>query len=306
MVDLGLKRCQSSIHFIHAIPTNHDVESGVALVGAQIGLNVRVLAKPAGGSHEDGADDQQGDDDEESYHALIPPRTRARRRSVDPSEFMFRRLTPVMGSCKFNIDSCMFNNSWANRQHAPSTSRSTMTSLSDATGTWEIDPAHTILGFSARHAMVAKVRGTFNEFSGSFTIDGANPTNSKADLTIQAGSIDTGQADRDGHLKSGDFLDAEQFPALTFTSTSIAVSGDSIKVTGDLTIHGVTKPVTIDYEFTGISQDPWGNTKIGFEGHAKINRKEFGLVWNAALETGGVLVGEDIKLELDVEATKKA
>jgi polyisoprenoid-binding protein YceI len=180
-----------------------------------------------------------------------------------------------------------------------------MTSLSDATGTWEIDPAHTILGFSARHAMVAKVRGKFNEFSGSFTIDGANPTNSKADLTIQAGSIDTGQADRDGHLKSGDFLDAEQFPAVTFTSTSIAVSGDSIKVTGDLTIHGVTKPVTIDYEFTGISQDPWGNTKIGFEGHAKINRKEFGLVWNAALETGGVLVGEDIKLELDVEATKK-
>jgi polyisoprenoid-binding protein YceI len=181
-----------------------------------------------------------------------------------------------------------------------------MTSLSDATGTWEIDPAHTILGFSARHAMVAKVRGKFNEFAGSFTIDGANPANSKADLTIQAGSIDTGNADRDGHLVSPDFLDAAQFATLTFTSTSIAVSGDSIKVTGDLTVHGVTKPVTIDYEFTGISQDPWGNTKIGFEGHAKINRKDFGLVWNAALETGGVLVGEDIKLELDVEATKKA
>lgn len=181
-----------------------------------------------------------------------------------------------------------------------------MTTLSDATGTWVIDQAHTVLGFSARHAMIAKVRGSFKDFSGSFTIDGANLANSKAELTIQTASIDTANADRDGHLKSADFLDVESNPTITFTSTAIAVSGNDAKVTGDLTIHGVTKPVSIDFEFTGISVDPWGNTKIGFEGSTKINRKEFGLVWNVALEAGGVLVGEDITLTLDVEAAKQA
>jgi polyisoprenoid-binding protein YceI len=180
------------------------------------------------------------------------------------------------------------------------------TGLAAATGTWVIDPAHTSLAFSARHAMVAKVRGSFGEFAGSFTIDGANPANSTAELTIQAASIDTKNADRDAHLKSADFLDVEAFPTLAFTSTAVAVSGDQIVVSGDLTIHGVTKPVDVTYELVGISQDPWGNTKIGFEGSAKISRKDFELTWNAALETGGVLIGDDIKLNLDVEAALQA
>ena len=185
----------------------------------------------------------------------------------------------------------------------PTTSELT---LANATGTWVIDAAHTSLGFSARHAMVAKVRGTFGEFSGSFTIDGANLAASSAELTIQAASIDTKNADRDGHLKSPDFLDVENFGTITFVSTAVKVDGSDVVVTGDLTIHGVTKSVDVAYEFVGISQDPWGNTKIGFEGSTKISRKEFGLVWNATLETGGVLVGDDIKLNLDVEATKQA
>jgi polyisoprenoid-binding protein YceI len=181
-----------------------------------------------------------------------------------------------------------------------------MSNLSAATGTWVIDPTHTNLGFSARHAMVAKVRGHFAEYTGSFTIDGDNLANSKAELTIQTASIDTKTADRDAHLKSADFLDVEQFPTITFVSTSVASKGDSIVVTGDLTIHGVTKSVDVTWEFLGLSQDPWGNTKIGFEGSTKVSRKEFGLTWNAALETGGVLVGDDIKLNLDVEANKQA
>ena len=178
--------------------------------------------------------------------------------------------------------------------------------LANATGTWVIDAAHTNLGFSARHAMVAKVRGNFGEFSGSFTIDGDNLAASSAELTIQAASIDTKNSDRDAHLKSADFLDVENFPTLTFVSTSVKVTGNDVVVTGDLTIHGVTRSVDVAYEFVGISQDPWGQTKIGFEGSTKISRKDFGLVWNAALETGGVLVGDDIKLNLDVEATKQA
>ena len=175
-----------------------------------------------------------------------------------------------------------------------------------ATGTWVIDPAHTTLGFSARHAMIAKVRGNFDEFAGTFTIDGTDPARSSAELTIQAASIDTKTADRDAHLKSADFLDVEQFPTITFTSTAVAVQGRDIVVTGDLTIHGVTKSVDVTYELVGISQDPWGSMRIGFEGRTRISRKDFGLVWNAALETGGVLVGDEVTLSLDVEATQQA
>ena len=180
------------------------------------------------------------------------------------------------------------------------------TTLASATGTWTIDAAHTNLGFSARHAMVAKVRGSFADFAGSFTIDGDNLSASSAELTIQAASIETKNPDRDAHLKSPDFLDVEAFPTLTFASTAVKVDGSDVVLIGDLTIHGVTKPVEIAYAFVGISQDPWGQTKIGFEGTAKISRKDFGLVWNASLETGGVLVGDEIKLSLDVEATKQA
>lgn len=181
-----------------------------------------------------------------------------------------------------------------------------MADLSATTGTWVIDPSHTTIGFTVRHAMIAKVRGEFAEFSGSMTLDGANPGASSAELVAQTASITTGNADRDGHLKSPDFLDVEKFPTLTFTSTSVRADGDDFVVTGDLAVHGVTKSVPVEFELVGISQDPFGNTRIGFEGEATINRKDFGLVWNAALETGGVLVSDDVKITLDVEAIKQA
>lgn len=179
--------------------------------------------------------------------------------------------------------------------------------LASTTGTWTIDPSHTTIGFTARHAMVAKVRGRFSDFTGSITLDGADPAKSSATLTIVANSIDTKSEDRDNHLKSGDFLDVEQFPTVTFTSTSVTQkSDDKFVVAGNLTIHGVTKPVDVEFELIGVSKDPWGGTRIGFEGKAEISRKEFGLVWNVALETGGVLVSDTIKLEFDVEAVKEA
>jgi polyisoprenoid-binding protein YceI len=181
-----------------------------------------------------------------------------------------------------------------------------MSDLSATTGTWVIDPTHTVIGFNVRHAMVAKVRGRFNEFSGSFTLDGANPSASTAEITIQAASFDTQNDDRDAHVRSADFLDVENFPTLTFTSTSVEVTGaNTFVVTGDLTIRGTTKSVPITFELLGTSTDPWGGKRIGFEGEGEIHRKEFGLTWNAALETGGVLVSENVKLSLDVEAVKQ-
>ena len=181
-----------------------------------------------------------------------------------------------------------------------------MADLSTIAGTWGIDPTHTTLGFSARHAMVAKVHGKFTEFEGSFTIDGTDITKSKAELTMQVASIDSGNAERDGHLKSADFFDADNNKTITFVSTSVAQkSDDTFVVTGDLTISGTTKSVPVTWELIGTSQDPWGGTRIGFEGKAEISRKEFGLTWNVALETGGVLVGDTIKLNLDVEAVKQ-
>ena len=180
------------------------------------------------------------------------------------------------------------------------------TALAPTTGTWVLDPAHTRLGFEARHAMVSKVRGSFGIFEGTLVLDGENPANSQATVVIDAATISTGSADRDAHLRSADFLNVEEFPTLTFNSTAVTAKGDDeFIVTGDLTIHGVTKPVDVKFELLGTSQDPWGNTRIGFEGKVEISRKEFGLVWNVALETGGVLVGDTVKLEMDVEAVKK-
>lgn len=181
-----------------------------------------------------------------------------------------------------------------------------MTSLIDTTGTWEIDPTHTTIGFNVRHAMIAKVRGRFTDFGGTFTLDGANPANSSAELTVQMTSVDTQNDDRDNHLRSAEFFDVETFPTMTFVSTGVAAKGNDFVVTGDLTVHGVTKSVPVEFELVGISQDPWGNTRIGFEGEAEINRRDFGLEWNVALDTGGVLVSETIKIVLDVEAVKQA
>lgn len=180
-----------------------------------------------------------------------------------------------------------------------------MTSLTDTTGTWEIDPTHTTIGFNVRHAMIAKVRGRFTDFGGTFTLDGDNPANSAAELTVQMTSIETQNDDRDNHLRSAEFFDVENFPLMTFISTDVVVNGNDFVVNGDLSVHGVTKAIPVTFELVGISLDPWGNTRIGFEGEAEINRRDFGLEWNVPLDTGGVLVSETIKISLDVEAVKK-
>jgi polyisoprenoid-binding protein YceI len=178
--------------------------------------------------------------------------------------------------------------------------------VNDIAGDYTLDPTHTRLGFSTRHAMVTTVRGQFKDFDGTAHLDTANPANSSVTLNIRAASVDTGVADRDGHLQSGDFFDVATYPNLTFVSTEVARSGDVWTVTGDLTIKDVTRPVTIEFEETGSARDPFGNLRVGFEGAASINRKDWGLTWNAALETGGVLVSEKIKLDFDVSAIQSA
>ena len=187
-----------------------------------------------------------------------------------------------------------------------STFDASTTALDDITGDYTLDVSHTRLGFVARHAMVTKVRGNFDTFEGKAHIDAANPANSSVELTIDASSIQTGNADRDGHIRSGDFFDVENYPTWTYKSTKVERDGDDWTITGDLTIKDVTKPVTIEFEQTGSAQDPFGNVRVGFEGDTTVNRKDFGLTWNAALETGGVLVSEKIKLEFDVSAIKNA
>ena len=182
---------------------------------------------------------------------------------------------------------------------------STTTAPATLTGTYTLDPAHSRVGFVARHAMVTKVRGSFNEFEGSGTFDADNPSNSHLQLTIQAASIDTRNADRDGHLKSNDFFDMETYPTITFVSTAVEQTGDTdYRVTGDLTIKGVTKPVTVDFDYTGTAVDPYDNQRIGFEGKTTVNRKDWGVSWNAALEAGGVLVSEKVTLEFEVSAIR--
>ena len=176
----------------------------------------------------------------------------------------------------------------------------------DLTGTYVLDPTHTRLGFVARHAMVTKVRGSFETFEGTAHLDFADPSKSSAELTFDIASVSTGQKQRDEHLRTNDFFDAPAFPTGRFVSTSVTKTGeDEYEMTGDLTIKDVTKPVTIAWESTGAAKDPFGNTRVGFEGKATINRKDWGIVYNAALETGGVLVSEKITLEFDVSAIQQ-
>ncbi|GAA1397709.1 YceI family protein [Luteococcus peritonei] len=182
-----------------------------------------------------------------------------------------------------------------------------MTDMTALEGTYVIDPTHSTLGFVARHAMITKVRGSFTDFSGTAEIHGSAPETSRVNVDIDVNSVDTRNADRDGHLKSGDFFETEKFPKITFASTNVAVTDAStVEITGDLTIKDVTQSVTIPFEFTGEAVDPFGNTRIGFEGSTEVNRRDFNLTWNAALDTGGVLVSEKITLEFEVSAIKQA
>ena len=179
--------------------------------------------------------------------------------------------------------------------------------LSELTGTYTLDPSHTRIGFVARHAMVTKVRGAFNSFEGTAVLYGDDPAASTARVTIEAASIDTRNSQRDDHLRSNDFLAMEEFPHITFVSTGARqVDEATFELTGDLTIKGVTKPVAIPFTYEGAATDPFGNLRVGFEGSVTVNRKDYGITWNAALETGGVLVGEKVTLEFEVSAIKNA
>jgi polyisoprenoid-binding protein YceI len=175
----------------------------------------------------------------------------------------------------------------------------------DIAGDYVLDPAHTRIGFSARHAMVTKVRGQFDEFEGTAHVDTQNPAASTVNVTIQTASVTTGQAQRDGHLKSPDFFDVETYPQITFISTDVEREGTEWSITGDLTINAVTKPVTVLFEETGEAKDPFGNLRVGFEGSVTLNRTDWGLKWNSPLETGGVLVSEKVTLEFDVSAIRQ-
>lgn len=172
-------------------------------------------------------------------------------------------------------------------------------------GTWTVDPSHSNLEFVARHLMVSKVRGNFADVSGTVEI-ADDPLLSKASATIQAGSVRTGDEKRDEHLRSADFFDVETYPTIEFMSTKVLRHSDSNYVLeGDLTVRGITKPVTLDLEYNGSSTSPWGSKVAGFSASAELSRKAFGLEWNVALETGGVVVGDKIKLNLEIEAVKQ-
>ena len=175
------------------------------------------------------------------------------------------------------------------------------------TRTWNIDTSHSAIRFTVRHLVIAKVHGQFTKFAGAISLDDADPTRSSVAVEIDAASVDTREEKRDAHLRSADFLDVEKFPTLTFKSTKVELEGGKVaRLVGDLTIHGVTKSVVLEVEDQGRAKDPWGGERAGFEAKTRINRKDYGLQWNVALEAGGVLVGENIDITLEVEALAAA
>jgi polyisoprenoid-binding protein YceI len=178
----------------------------------------------------------------------------------------------------------------------------TQTAVAAAVRTLEIDRSHSEVAFQVRH-LLSKVRGRFTDFTGTIEFDESNPQHSRLDVTIQAASIDTAEGDRDTHLRSADFFEVDTYPTLTFASTGLTPrDGNTYDVAGNLTIHGVTKPVILQTSFLGAAEDPWGNTRFVFEAELTLNRKDFGLTWNAALETGGFLVGDEVRVSLSIQA----
>jgi polyisoprenoid-binding protein YceI len=184
---------------------------------------------------------------------------------------------------------------------------STTTGLEQLTGTYDIDPSHSSLEFAAKHAMVTTVRGRFSDFDGVLHLDGTDPSKSSAEVNIRVNSLDSRSDQRDEHLRGADFFDVEKYPEITFRSTRAAAGkhDGEYRLWGDLTIRGVTREIELQLDYTGTAADPWGKTRVGFEGHATVNRKDWGLNWNVALEAGGILVGEKVKLNLDIAAVKR-
>jgi polyisoprenoid-binding protein YceI len=179
-----------------------------------------------------------------------------------------------------------------------------MADLSQLTpGTWTVDPRHSTVGSVAKHLMITKVRGRFNDVEGTITI-APNPLDSKVEATVNLASVSTGDAQRDEHLVSPDFFDVERYPTMTFTTTAVKEDGSDYRLFGDLTVHGVTRAVDFDLEFEGVTTDPWGGTRASFSAEADINRRDFGLEWNTVLETGGLLVSDKVKVQLDIQAVK--
>ena len=171
---------------------------------------------------------------------------------------------------------------------------------------WDFDLTHSSVNFHVRHLMVSKVRGSFHKWGGTLELDDSDLTNSRLDVTIEAASVDTKEDKRDAHLRSPDFLDVENHPNITFKSSKIEKDGEGYKVFGDITIHGVTKPVVLEVEGGGQVKDPWGGTRTGFSAKARLNRKDFGLTWNLALEAGGFVVGDKLEISIEIEAVKAA
>ncbi|MBM9432672.1 YceI family protein [Flaviflexus equikiangi] len=180
-----------------------------------------------------------------------------------------------------------------------------MANLNELSGTYTLDTSHTQLGFVARHAMVTKVRGRFSDFEGTATT-GENLQDASINIVIKSASIDTRNEDRDNHVRSAEFFDSENYPEITFASTDITASGDTLSVAGDLTIKGITKPVTIDFDFMGVAEDPFGNERVGLEGSVVVNRKDWNIDFDVPLATGGLLVSEKITLEFEISAIKTA
>jgi polyisoprenoid-binding protein YceI len=174
------------------------------------------------------------------------------------------------------------------------------------TTNWKLDPTHSGVHFSVRHLMVSKVRGAFKKYDVDLAFDPKDPASAKVEVRVDVASIDTHEEKRDAHLRSADFFDAEKFPTMTFKSSRVEVDGADYKLHGDLTLHGVTKPLVLAVEFLGEAKDPWGNAKAGFSAQGSLSRKDFDLHWNQALETGGVLVGDKVEISIDLEVLKSA